>query len=100
NLIEIVRRLNQEFNPTQIYLFGSRSKNTHNSESDYDLFLIVEHTELRPIQRMQKATRLLWDINCKVDTFIYTRNEYNLWKDELNSIPNTAILEGTELTFG
>jgi predicted nucleotidyltransferase len=96
----IVDRLVGEFRPQKIYLFGSRAIGTARLDSDYDLFLVMKHSDLRPIARMQKAREILWDLEASVDVFIYTQEEFDEWKDELNSIPHTATTEGIELTFG
>ncbi len=99
-LKNILSRLIPEFKPKKIYLFGSRATGTHRPNSDYDLFLIVEKSELRGIQRMQKAIEVLWDLKISADVFVYTEEEFQEWKDELNSIPHTATNDGVELSFG
>lgn len=99
-LQQIVNTLKTEFNPTRILLFGSRAKGTHHPKSDYDLFLILKSSELRPIQRMQKAHRLLWDLHAAVDVFIYTQEEFDALKEEFGSMAHTVAEEGQELTLG
>ena len=99
-LQQIVETLKTEFHPTRILLFGSRAKGTHNSNSDYDIFLIVESSTLRPIQRMQRAHRLLWDLHSPIDVFIYTQEEFDALKGEFGSMANTVAEEGQELSLG
>ncbi len=99
-LDEILTRLIPEFQPTKIFLFGSRAKGTSRDNSDYDVFFIVRESNLHPIERMQKAGRLLWGIGALVDVFIYTEEEFNEWKDEFNSLANTVATEGKELRVG
>lgn len=96
----ILERLIPEFQPTKIFLFGSRSKGTSKVDSDYDLLLIVKNSELSRHERMTHALMALWGCGVKVDVFIYTENEFNDWKDEFSSIPHTVATEGLELKVG
>ncbi|OQW50462.1 MAG: hypothetical protein A4S09_01320 [Proteobacteria bacterium SG_bin7] len=97
NLSEIVAKLKAHFNPLKIYLFGSRAHGTANSDSDYDLFLVVKESNQRPIERMKKAHEILWGCKAPADIFIYTEVEFNEYKDEFSSIANTVVNEGVEL---
>jgi predicted nucleotidyltransferase len=99
-LDEILSRLIPEFNPTKIFLFGSRAIGKARVDSDYDVFLVIEKSNLHSIERMQKAVRLLSGVNVKVDVFIYTQEEFDDWKDEFSSIPHTVTTEGLELQVG
>ncbi len=99
-LDEIINILLPAFKPTQIFLFGSRSRGEAREDSDYDIFFIVKNSTLTPIRRMQRASTLLWGIGVKVDVFIYTEQEYMDWKDEFSSIPHTIATEGLELRVG
>lgn len=100
HLDEIVKKLVEHFNPTKIFLFGSRAKGTARPESDYDLFLVVKESHKKPIQRMQEANRLFWGDKAAIDIFIYTEAEYDEWKDEMSSIAHTVATEGLELQVG
>ncbi len=99
-LKEIVSKLVAEFRPLKIFLFGSRARGNATIDSDYDLLLIVDKSDLNQIKRMQKAGRILWDCDSSVDTFVYTMEEYDLWKHEFSSIPHTVETEGLELKVG
>jgi uncharacterized protein len=98
-LNSILSVLKPVFNPTKVYLFGSRAKGTASASSDYDLFFIVKDSDLEPRDRVLKARKLLWNTAGAVDLFIYTEAEFNDWKDEFSSIPHTAYTEGLELDF-
>jgi predicted nucleotidyltransferase len=99
-LKEIVKKLSDHFEPKKVYLFGSRSKGQGRPDSDYDLFLVVEVSNLSPSQRMVEAEKLLWGTWTPVDVFIYTQAEFDNWKDELNTIANTVFTEGREIEIG
>ncbi len=97
NLTEIVQKLKDHFNPLKTYLFGSRANGTANSESDYDLFLIIKDSAQTKIERMQEANQVLWGRSVSVDVFIYTEAEFNSLNSDINSIANTVSVEGLEL---
>ena len=96
----ILSRLVPVFKPIKVFLFGSRAKNQHNSDSDYDLFFIIEKSEQTQIKRLQQAHRLLWGLDVSVDIFIYTQDEFKEWENETSSIANIAKTEGLEVVLG
>ena len=98
-LNQILEKIIPEFHPKKIILFGSRARNVQTENSDYDLMLILDKSDLSRIERAQKARRLTWKLGHAIDYFIYTEDEYNEWKDELNSIPYAAATTGLELEF-
>jgi predicted nucleotidyltransferase len=99
-LNEICMRLNQEFNPKKIYLFGSRARGDHKPDSDYDLVLVIDSSDLGMIDRNIQAGKVLWGIKASVDVFVYTQAEFDLMKDQFNSIAELTMHEGRELTLG
>ena len=99
-LNEILKKLVARFKPKKVYLFGSRAKGNAKPGSDFDLFLIVESSDLSPAQRVVEAEKILWGDWTPVDVFIYTQAEFDHWKNELNTIANTVLSEGRELEIG
>lgn len=99
-LSQIVKKLSDRFNPKKVYLFGSRAKGTEKPNSDYDLFLIVEKSDLSVTKRHAEAEKVLWGIWVPMDIFIYTEAEFDEWKHELNTVANTVFSEGKELELG
>ena len=73
-LQEIMKRLKDEFHPEKAYLFGSRARGDN-----------------------EQASEVLHDLEASVDVFVYTRKEFEEWKDEFSSIPETALREGREI---
>ena len=96
-LNSIVERLTTEFDAKKIYLFGSHARGEANSDSDYDLLVLVEDSQLTRFERDIKARKALRSIDATFDIFVYTQAEFDEWKDELSSIPETALNEGREL---
>lgn len=73
-LDEAVKRLQVEFNPEQIILFGSWACGDATRRSDIDLFVICQ-CNLRPLDRIGKALTLLIDSPRAVDVIVYTPEE-------------------------
>lgn len=99
-LEEVVKKLTDHFKPKKVFLFGSRAKGTEKPTSDYDLFLIVKKSEVSAAKRMTEAHEILWGLWVPVDVFIYTEEEFEEWKNELNTIANTVFSEGKEIDIG
>ena len=100
NLIEIKARLIKRFNPLRILLFGSRSQDKHRPTSDYDIVLVVKKRKGSLVENMLVAADLVEDLNVSVDVFVYSEKTFDEWKNELSSIPETALSSGVELSLG
>lgn len=96
-LNEITRRLVAEFQPEQIYLFGSHAWGSPHQDSDLDLMVIVRESTERPIRRMQRAHRCLWGLRVSKDVFVQTREEFDLYKDLLGSFQRQILERGRKL---
>ena len=99
-LQNIIQTLKQEFQPKRILLFGSRGHGDHHAQSDYDLVLVGAISSLSKIERMQRASDLLYPLGVTADVFFYSEEEFNDWKTEFSSIPEVASREGRELDLG
>ncbi|MBX2986999.1 MAG: nucleotidyltransferase domain-containing protein [Bdellovibrionaceae bacterium] len=99
-LQHIIQTLKQEFQPKRILLFGSRGRGDHHAHSDYDLVLVGAISSLSKIERMQRASDLLYPLGVTADVFFYSEEEFNDWKTEFSSIPEVASREGRELDLG
>jgi predicted nucleotidyltransferase len=66
-LQEMTKRLVAEFQPEQIYLFGSRAWGKPDENSDVDLLVIVSQSEVKPIERAVRARRCLRGIRMPKD---------------------------------
>lgn len=100
-LQNIVQVLKNEFCPKRVLLFGSRARGDHRSNSDYDLILVgCTPSSLSKVERMQRASDLLYPLGITADVFFYSEEEFDAWKDEFSSIPEVALREGQELDLG
>ena len=99
-LKQAVEALAEVFQLEKVFLFGSRAKGDHSQDSDYDLLLVVEDTEEDRFMRELKGLALVRHLDASFDLFIYTKSEFDNWKNELSSIPETAMNTGRELQLG
>lgn len=91
-LKEMTRRLVAEFQPRQIYLFGSHAWGQPNEDSDVDLFVIVPDSDQSPMERGLKARRCLRDLRMAKDILVETQAEVD-WASRVYASLECEILE-------
>ena len=96
-LEEAIERLKKEFQPEEIYLFGSHAWGTPSEDSDVDLMVIVPSSDERPIRRMQRAHRCLRGIGFAKDVLVNTRAEFDRYRDLRASLSHKLFQEGRKL---
>lgn len=96
----ITEALKEEFTPSRLFLFGSRANGTARQDSDYDFVVVVKKTTKSRAENMLRASKALEHINAQVDVFVYSEKEFDEWKNELSSIPETALNTGREIELG
>ena len=96
-LEEAVERLKAEFQPEQIFLFGSHAWGTPHDDSDVDLMVIVPHSEQKAIRRMQRAHHCLGDLDMSKDVFVQTRAEFDRCRHLSASIQHQILERGRKL---
>lgn len=93
-LDEVVARLVDALRPEQIYLFGSRARGDAQSDSDYDIMVIVPESDLPPHRRAQLAHRALRGIRVAADILVSTRQEFDHFLPVPGSLAATILREG------
>lgn len=96
-LEEAVERLKAEFQPEQIFLFGSHAWGTPHDDSDVDLMVIVPRSDEKAIRRMQRAHRCLGDLDMSKDVFVQTRAEFDRYRHLPASIQHRILQRGRKL---
>ncbi|MDZ4675936.1 MAG: nucleotidyltransferase domain-containing protein [Oligoflexia bacterium] len=96
-LDQIRERLSKVFKPQKIFLWGSRASGTHSVDSDYDIIVVVDHSDVNMRERNLKAREAMWGISASVDVFVFTQQEFDLQKEQFDSIPERVMTEGREL---
>jgi uncharacterized protein len=93
-LAEMVRRLIDAYGPDRIYLFGSRAREDASGDSDYDLMVVVQSSDLAFTARCQQAYLLLCGLQAAKDVIVLTREEFNRKRNVVASLPATVLREG------
>ena len=96
-LEEAVDRLKAEFQPEEIYLFGSHAWGTPSEDSDVDLMVIVPRSEERAIRRMQRAHQCLGAIGFPKDVLVPTRAQVDRYKHLRASLFHQVLAKGRKL---
>lgn len=96
-LDKAIDRLKAEFQPEEIFLYGSHAWGTPHNDSDVDLLVIVPSSEEPPIRRSQRAHRCLRGLRLPKDVLVETRQEVNRVKDLDASLENVIYRRGRRL---
>ena len=91
------QRLVAEFQPEEIYLFGSHAWGTPDQDSDIDLMVIVPQSEERPIRRDQRAQRCLGRLPVSADVLVRTRHEVNRVRELQGSLTHEVMQKGRKI---
>src|SRR5258705_10706767 len=91
------QRLVAEFQPEEIYLFGSNAWGTPGQDSDIDLMVIVPSSDERPIRRDQRAQHCLGRLAVPADVLVRTRGEVNRYKHLRASLFHQVLNQGRKL---
>ena len=90
-------RLVAEFQPEEIYLFGSHAWGVPRSDSDVDLMVIVPHSNERPIRRDQRAQKCLGRLELSADVLVRTRREVERVRNVEGSLTAEVLRHGRKL---
>ena len=96
-LEKAVERLKAEFQPEEIYLFGSHAWGTPTDDSDVDLMVIVPDSKERSIQRMQRAHHCLRGIGFAKDVLVPTRAQVDCYKHLRASLFHQVLAHGRKI---
>ncbi|CAE6503264.1 DNA polymerase III subunit beta [Nitrosomonas nitrosa] len=99
-LQHMVDTIVREASPEAIILFSSRARGDARPDSDVDL-LIVETDPFSPQRsRRKEAARLyiaLKGLAISKDLLLYSRDEFEQWKNSMNHVVGRAVREGKVL---
>jgi predicted nucleotidyltransferase len=96
-LDKAIDRLKAEFQPDEIFLYGSHAWGTPHDSSDVDLLVIVPDSQEPPIRRAQRAHRCLRGLRLPKDVLVETRQEINRVKHLRASLENAILNRGRRL---
>ena len=92
-----MERLKAEFQPEEIYLFGSHAWGVPTDDSDVDLMVIVKESSERPIRRMQRAHHCLGGMGFAKDVLVPTRAQVDRYKHLRASLFNQVLNQGRKI---
>src|SRR2546423_9990395 len=76
NLLQtLTQRLVAEFQPEQVWLYGSHAWGKPHDDSDVDLLVVVPHSDETPIPRSQRAHRCVRGLRMPKDALVEIRQE-------------------------
>jgi uncharacterized protein len=96
-LEKAVERLKAEFQPEEIYLFGSHAWGNPTDDSDVDLMVIVRASGEKAIRRMQRAHRCLAGMGFSKDVLVPTRAQVDRYKHLRASLFHQVLAKGRKL---
>jgi uncharacterized protein len=96
---EATRRLVAEFQPEQIWLFGSYAWGEPTEDSDLDLYVIVPTSSENSLSRAQQAHRALGSLEMSKDVIIKTRAEVDRVKALCPTLAYKVLSQG-RLLYG
>lgn len=82
------------FQPERIYLFGSYARGDATPDSDYDLMMVVAHSNQSTYERSVAAHRALAQFTIAKDVLVWTRDEFDRRLHLAASLPATIVCEG------
>jgi predicted nucleotidyltransferase len=98
NLLETAtKRLVTEFQPEQVWLYGSHAWGSPHDDSDVDLLVVVSDSAESPIRRSQRAHRCLRGLQMPKDILVETRQEVDRVKELQTSLENAILSRGRRL---
>ena len=98
-LNEVTGRLAAEFQPEQVWLFGSHAWGQPDEGSDLDLLVVVPQSEETPVRRAQRAHRCLSGVDVAMDILVKTRAEVERFRHVRASLENLILNKG-RLIYG
>jgi predicted nucleotidyltransferase len=101
-LNQIVGFLKTNFRVLRLFLYGSRASQTNRPDSDYDFVLVVPEFNKKDRYKVMSeiSSQLLHKLGVEVQVWVYSQQEFDDWKDEFSSIPETALNTGKEINLG
>jgi len=100
-LQQITEFLKKEFNPSRLYLFGSRASGTSRADSDYDFVMVLPHYRDDRMKTWEKCHKVIYEkYGVLADVFAYSEREFERHKQDFSSIPETAFSTGKEIDLG
>ena len=101
-LYQITNWLKLNYKPVRLLLYGSRASGSHHLDSDYDFVMVLKDFDASTRHEVmaQIALKIRAELGVDVQVWTYSESQFNDWKDEFSSIPETALNTGKEIDLG
>lgn len=101
-LNQITERIKQKYKPLRLFLYGSRASGKYRDDSDYDFVMVLKNfnSDDRHNMMSEIASAIRSELGVDVQVWVYSEAQFNDWKDEFSSIPETALNTGKEIDLG
>jgi len=99
NLLIIKETVHKVFPECQVLLFGSRARQEHTTDSDYDILVLISR-EMKPLEKMPyraSIRKMLLQKGIFSDILLQSYSEAEVKKEIPGHIIRSAILEGSLL---
>ena len=102
NLNIITERLKEKYKPLRLFLYGSRANGNYGADSDYDFVMVLKDFNSKDRYELMSeiSSALRNEVGVPVQVWVYSEAQFNDWKDEFSSIPETALNTGREIELG
>ena len=96
-LREVTNRLEAEFQPEQVWLFGSRAWGQPDEGSDIDLLVVLRESDETPVRWAQRAHRCLSGLDIAKDVLVKTRAEVERFRNVPASLEAEIFRRGQKI---
>ena len=96
-LKDVTTRLATEFQPEEIWLFGSYAWGQPDEGSDIDLLVVVRDSVESPVRRAQRAYRCLRGLGIAKDVLVKTRSEIERFRKVPSSLEAEVLTRGRKI---
>jgi uncharacterized protein len=90
----MVDRLIEAFQPSRIYLFGSKARDDSDQDSDYDLMIVVSDDAPPERRRSRLAYQVLRGTRTAADVLVWTKTAFDTRLHIPSSLPSIIEREG------
>ncbi len=94
---QTVQRLVKTYQPIKIYLFGSYAWGIPTEDSDLDLLIVVDHSELNDYQRAVAGHHALWGLCISKDLLVYTQKEFDKEAKDVTTLCHKVTKDGIKV---
>lgn len=93
-LKSVTDRLVAEFNPEKIILFGSHAWGEPHADSDVDLLIVINSSDIPPTRRATRAYRCLRGIKVPTEVIVSTKKELERFRSVPSSLTKKILEQG------